>query len=293
MKKTGISICYCSYNRRRHIVSSLLNTLDIVSKEKEGMDVEVIVVDNNSSDNTYEELEKISGGFNLFFEPTPGLSHARNKCIREAEYNYVAFIDDDAYLHCGWLKALIELINKDKPKVIGGRILPRFEGEKPIWLSEKYYELYSILDMGREVFPFPKRKGPVGANMVLDTSFLGDNIYFNTALGRVGSSLLSGEEVEYIRRYKEKGAELIYCGKMTVDHVIPSSRLDKNWIKNRYYFGGYSDVLSQPGYFKKIAINCLSILSFFRSIINYEKLNVECEYYRIKGTLKSLLGIKA
>src|SRR3989344_835324 len=103
--KTHISVIICTYNGEKTILKCLesLNK-QIFPKNK----VEIIVIDNNSSDNTkgivFNFIKKSKFKIRYIFEPELGLSKARNRGIKEAKGNIVAFIDDDILLANNWLK---------------------------------------------------------------------------------------------------------------------------------------------------------------------------------------------
>lgn len=89
------------------------------------VDWELVVVDNGSSDRTRELLDSFDGSLPLrvFTEPRPGLSRSRNRAIREARGEVVAFTDDDCRVREDWLAALARGF-RDDPGLdgLGGRI---------------------------------------------------------------------------------------------------------------------------------------------------------------------------
>jgi GT2 family glycosyltransferase len=94
-----ISIIVCSHNGRRTIGECCreLHKLDYP-------DMEVIIVDDGSTDGTYETVSR--NGFRVIRTPNVGLSAARNLGLSAANGEIVAYIDDDAYPDPLWLKYL-------------------------------------------------------------------------------------------------------------------------------------------------------------------------------------------
>ncbi|MGD8380729.1 MAG: glycosyltransferase, partial [Syntrophobacterales bacterium] len=91
-----ISVIVCTYNRAE-LLGGTLRTL--CHQTLDTSEYEVIVVDNNSTDNTREVVDEFcrrSSNVRYCFEPQQGLSHARNQGLQEAKGKYVAYIDDDA-----------------------------------------------------------------------------------------------------------------------------------------------------------------------------------------------------
>ena len=103
-----ISVILCTYNR----CQSLAKTLEsiAVSVLPESVEWEVVVVDNNSKDQTREVIEDFcrrnAGRFRYIHESQQGLSHARNAGIREARGEILAFTDDDIIVDNKWLHTL-------------------------------------------------------------------------------------------------------------------------------------------------------------------------------------------
>ena len=98
-----ISVVVCTFNRA-DLLETSLEALD--EQILESSEYEVIVVDNNSTDNTLNVVEELCNrltSLRYCFEPNQGLSHARNRGWREAMGEYVAYIDDDCKVPGQWL----------------------------------------------------------------------------------------------------------------------------------------------------------------------------------------------
>jgi glucosyl-dolichyl phosphate glucuronosyltransferase len=101
-----ITVIMCTYNRC-HSVARAMGSV-AASTLPNSVKWEVIVVDNNSSDQTRQVIEDFCGWhlgrFRYVFEPKQGLSHARNAGIQEAQGNILAFTDDDVTVQPNWLQ---------------------------------------------------------------------------------------------------------------------------------------------------------------------------------------------
>ena len=110
-RNSKISIILPTYNREKIIGESIKSCLNQTYK-----DIEIIVVDDCSTDNTKEEIEKIKDMRIKYIKlPThKGACYARNVGIKNAIGNYISFIDsDDIFLPTKLEKQLNNLIKNN------------------------------------------------------------------------------------------------------------------------------------------------------------------------------------
>ena len=116
---------------------------------------EVIVVDNNSTDRTSRSHTKrfMERNVNLrcVFEPSQGVSHARNAGIAHARAPIIAFFDDDIRVSSNWI-ANIKRAFDEHPEIdfLGGKILPRWKISPPPWLTRDHWWPLALLDYGEK-----------------------------------------------------------------------------------------------------------------------------------------------
>src|SRR6516162_11213107 len=91
-----VSVIICTYNRQ-HLLKAALKS--ILSQQADGLRYEVVVVDNNSTDDTRQVIETFMGrgatNLRYLFEGRQGLSYARNAGVAVSRSPIVAFTDDD------------------------------------------------------------------------------------------------------------------------------------------------------------------------------------------------------
>ena len=108
MENIKVIFAVCTYNRS----SRLSHLLDVMSSQQCDAKYEILVVNNNSTDNTQEiVLEKIKSAkyprIRLVKEISQGIVFARNRVIEESlDSDNLVFIDDDELPHQGYLHAL-------------------------------------------------------------------------------------------------------------------------------------------------------------------------------------------
>jgi len=218
------SIIIATYNRS----ASLLETLDSLLKQEmaEGSTYELIVADNNSSDNTknavHSYMSKFAGKLIYIFEPRQGKAYALNHAIANAKGEVIIFTDDDVILDPLWLKNLLDCFNKFNCDAIGGRILPHFTDQTPLWVRKNADLLKGPLgfyDFGTETKLFEKPMYEFfGANFGFKRRVFDDCGLFRTDVG-IGKSI-QGEDTEFVKRVQKSGKVLYYCGSALIHHKI-------------------------------------------------------------------------
>src|SRR3989338_5901430 len=123
-----LSVIVATYNRAQTLQKTLESILN--QKTLGAFDFEIILVDNNSNDNTKEIVEalkkKAGGRLRYFFEPKQGKAFAINKGIGEAKGEILAFTDDDAVVDELWLWNIFECFKVHRCDGLCGRILPEY-----------------------------------------------------------------------------------------------------------------------------------------------------------------------
>lgn len=291
----SISVIVCTYNRQDCIRACIESVVDSILHSQEPHKYELIVVNNNSTDNTGQILESMSVPncveFSIVGEYKQGLSFARNKGIEVSKYDYVTFIDDDAFVRIDWCKNLSSYIKDNSPSAFGGKIIPIFESEPPKWFRSEYHSNYSILDCELNSGPFPPLMGPVGANMGFYKKAFTDQ-FFITDLGRKGESLLSGEESEFFARIRNRSM-IHYIDSVVVKHLIPDSRLTKNWLYKRFYYGGYSHIMTKSNLFKQVAIVFIFIFRCIKMLPKGDIVLLKSFGYMVLGAIHAIFKKQA
>jgi glycosyltransferase involved in cell wall biosynthesis len=103
----SVSIVIPTYNRAGVIARAVESVLSQTYR-----DIEVIVVDDGSSDDTAAVLARFGNRIRLVRQTNQGVSAARNTGIRVAAGEYVAFLDSDDQWHATKLQKQIEALQK-------------------------------------------------------------------------------------------------------------------------------------------------------------------------------------
>jgi glucosyl-dolichyl phosphate glucuronosyltransferase len=234
-----ITVILCTYNRGHMLAKALQKVA--ASTLPESVNWEVLVVDNNSSDQTREVVEELRrrypGRIRYLFEPQAGKSHALNAGVREAQGEVLAFMDDDVMVEPTWLQNLTAELHGSEWAGTGGRTLPAEAISLPRWLAlEGPYALGGILaamfDLGDE--PSELDRAPYGANMAFHRQMFEKYGGFRTDLGPSPSREVPrpNEDTEFGRRLMAAGERLRYEPSAIVYHPVPAGRITKQYFLN-------------------------------------------------------------
>jgi len=207
-----------------------------------GVEYEILIVDNNSTDGTQEVIREYGGilapRLRGIFESRQGLSHARNRALQEAKGQIVSFLDDDVIVDPDWLSAVAGAFEEHSAAVVGGKSYLIYRSQRPAWLSEHYEFFLSRLDYGDRVI-VGIDKDLYGLNFSVRKDIVLQAGGFNPSLGRCGGvSFRSGEESDLLRRIRGLGGVVVYEPRAVVGHIIPGERLRMKWFMKRAFAAG-------------------------------------------------------
>lgn len=245
--KLDFTVAICTYNGEHRLPAVLeclrwqLNTSQIAW--------EVIVVDNNSTDQTAEVVRAYQAiwpdGFPLRYltESRQGAGYARHTAVRAARSPLIGFLDDDNLPAMTWVTGAYRF-GQAYPQVgvYGSRIQGEFETTPPPNF-ERIAALLALTERGAEpkIYQPEKKVLPPGAGMVVRRQAWLDHVPPQPVLtGRDGKSMLTGEDLESILHIQRAGWEVWYNPHMRVFHRIPSQRLNRAYLKSLCRGIGYS-----------------------------------------------------
>ncbi|SOD90114.1 glycosyltransferase family 2 protein [Spirosoma fluviale] len=229
------SIIICTYNR----VDFLKETIDsLLSHFKDHSNYELLIIDNKSTDNTAEVVKPFLRfpQVRYVLETNQGLSYARNRGIKEAKNDVLIFLDDDIDIEANYLDICDQIYSDPNTHIVGGKVLP-YQSAIPDWMPEQFYYLMSIFDIGNSACYTQKL---MGANYSMRREAVQKIGWYNVELGRKGSNLMGGEEVDYLNRASDLGYRILYRPDLIVYHKI-NNKLNKAYIFDYAYYLGKSE----------------------------------------------------
>ncbi len=241
-----ISVILCTYNRDRYIYNVLKSIAD---GDMPHTEYEIVLVDNNSNDNTKGECQRFVANFpnvalRYCFEEKQGLSHARNCGITNAHGDLLVYVDDDAIVNNEYLSTYADFFKRNSDAVAaGGPILPQYDGcEEPEWMSHYTRQLVTgKLWFGNNEREFPRNAFPGGGNAAYRKSVFEKVGLFNVDLGRKGDSLIGAEEKDLFDKMTTQGMKFYYLPTAILYHLIPPKKLTQDYFDRLTYSIGISE----------------------------------------------------
>jgi glucosyl-dolichyl phosphate glucuronosyltransferase len=221
-----VSIIVCTRNR----CTELQQTLETIGRGSvpSGWQVEVIVVDNASTDGTSIAVSRTrlaDAALHYLYEPKPGLSNARNAGLAKARGEIILFTDDDVLVDKDWIEQLASPLADGKYDAVTGQIAMATHLDRPwmtsthrIWLAANHNT--------------PSSDSPadlIGANMGFHRSVLEHVPAFDPELG--AGALGSAEETLFGWQLRQAGLKIAHVPTARVVHQFDVSRLRRDsWL---------------------------------------------------------------
>lgn len=207
-----LSVVICTRNRAGYLPKMLAS---IQKLHYSGIIWELILVDNNSSDDTLSILENFRLNFSVptqvIHEPKDGLSNARNTGWRAAQGEIVSFTDDDCYPQEDWLTTTVKAFNEYDVAYVGGRVLLFDQDDAPVTIQTSTQPLHFAARAHIESGQI------IGANFAFRRKLFADIGGFDTRLG-AGTRFHSGEDTDLLTRASKSGFEGRYEPSIVVFH---------------------------------------------------------------------------
>jgi glycosyltransferase involved in cell wall biosynthesis len=236
-----LTIAVCSYNRANRLPS----LIDALRSQECTVPFEIVVIDNNSSDNTQQVVKKLadSGDIPLRYvkETKQGIVHARNCALNiSRESTFLAFIDDDELPGPTWIKAAVDALDREGAECVGGEIQVRFAAnQQPVWLTDELLGFLGENSFGNEPFWIVDRSTPVwSGNIAYRTSVFRNGLKFDSRYNREGESIGGGEDAMMFDVLLKSGMKIRYRPDMVVEHFVEAWKLKRRYFIKLHFIAG-------------------------------------------------------
>lgn len=230
--------------KRSHLLRRTLSSL-LQAPAPDGLSVTILVVDNNSEDDTEQVVHDIAAQatrrVHYVRETRQGLSHARNAGIRAGAGELIGFVDDDEEIDAQWYHAVAREFAAEATEFIGGPYLPNWSAPAPHWLPPGYHAAIGVVNpKPRSAMDRAFQGNLMGGNAVIRRSVFDRVGMYSTRLGRSGKGLLSEEDAEFFRRLLAAGVHGLHVPDLIIYHYIPRERLTRQYHRRWCYWRGVS-----------------------------------------------------
>jgi glycosyltransferase involved in cell wall biosynthesis len=240
-----VSVVICTYNRCNQLKETLASLAQL--SVPDDLPWELVVVDNNSSDETKEVVElfvrtpRLNAKYLL--ERNAGLSHARNRGVAESQGEVISFLDDDVVVTSDWLTEIWKAFQEHGAMCVGGRVLLHGDPQMPSWWHQTFDVAVGKFDRGDKVILYENGDLEligIGANMSFRRVVFERYGLFDTEMGRIGNRHTTGEETDLVLRLRRNNELAVYYPGAVVYHCISNDRFSKRYLRlNAYHFGGW------------------------------------------------------
>lgn len=251
------SIIIPTYNSVNQLERALNSIVNINFDQNQ---FETIIVDNGSNDNTGFFVTNFikqhsSHKIRYIYDAVPGLLSGRHRGAQESLSDILVFVDQDIYADENWLSSIVDTFMRFPDiHMIGGKCLPKYEKEPPLWLNyfwntlkngEKMLCELSLCDYGdkeKEIDP----SFIFGLNFsIRKESLYALGGFHPDAIPPFQQYLQGDGETGLSYKAIEKGYKAFYQPKALVYHEVPSERMTLGYFDKRFFYQGISNSYSE------------------------------------------------
>jgi glycosyltransferase involved in cell wall biosynthesis len=272
MKVASASVLICTYNRAG-LLGETLTALRALTRPA-ACEIEIVVVDNNSTDNTAAVVADAArdSSFPIVYlrEPRQGKSFALNLGLSHARGDVLALTDDDVLPDAEWVSRIVAEFRTRDVTFVFGKALPRWGHVPPPELltlrAQDIWGPLAIVDYGEEPVAYVSERTdqrlPIGANLAFLRAALVIVGGWRTDLGKVNNTLISGEDHEIFLRLRKYG---LYAGyynpQIAVRHYVPAARLTRRYFRQWFYWHGKTQALMLADLFPGVDMACVPYIA--------------------------------
>ena len=184
--------------------------------------IEIILVDNNSADNSAKVMRQYRDDIGLSFDKWQSSYAARNKGIKHATGDVLAFIDADCWAGPRWISAGVGKLCSENLDRVAGRV------EFVCSARPNIYEIFDSVSNFRQD-DFVHRGWSGAGNLFVPRGLV-------AAIGPFDDRMISGGDCEFGLRATRAGKSLGYAPDAVIYHHARKSlnALVKKWIRTEY-----------------------------------------------------------
>ena len=206
---------------------------------------EIIVVDNNSNDDTKKVVENWKDRSEVpvkyIFEKKQGAHIARNSAAKLSESEILYFTDDDMIADKDLLINIVKPFDLDyNVAIVGGKVLPKWEFDPPEWLL-KYFKngSLSLIEKTEKLIIVSYDMGIYSCHQAILRNVLFECGGFNPDI--VKQKLIGNGETGLNIKVLDAGYNFAYTDAAVTHHIIPRTRMTQKYMNYRFANQGNCD----------------------------------------------------
>lgn len=236
MLTTTIALCVITYRRPRGL-RSVLTSLGDLDTQGLGVDVRVVVVDNDTRASGKPVVRDVAPHlpFPVTYdvEPERGIPFARNRAVAAAgDVELIGWMDDDEVPDPQWLRHLVNAYRETGADVVIGPSVPELPSGTPAWMRNGGFFERVRFPSGTQIPPNYARTSGV---LIRRAAIPAREAPFNEALRYTG-----GTDRELFLEMHRAGARFVWVDEAMVIERVPASRARTRWILQRAFRIGNS-----------------------------------------------------
>ena len=245
-KSPSLTVLIPTFNR----AAVLRETLDALLRvERTGLDCRIVVIDNNSTDDTAGVVRSFQERLplQLLRETRPGKNCALNKALREcALAEIVVFTDDDVTPARDWFRQITAATSRwPDTSVFGGRLEVVWpNNQQPEWAVTDWVQTFGYCKhhyAEAETFYRPP-DCPYGGNYWVRRSVFQKVPHFNVSIGPKPKDRIMGSETSFLMDVHRAGLKMMYCPTAVVQHRIQEKECKIPALRRRGFTFGRGQV---------------------------------------------------
>jgi glycosyltransferase involved in cell wall biosynthesis len=228
-----VSVVVCTYNRSE-LLPGVLESLCRQVTDSE-VTYEIVVVDNASTDNTQEVLERLTADapipVRVVLETSQGVAFARNRGIAEARGEWIYFIDDDELASHDCVMTMLGFARARNVRVVGGAVDVQLPDSCPADQRAVYRLLLSHTRVDDRPFRLHPKRAVGAGNLMLHRSVFDEIGCFDENLTE------ASEDSNLFHRIFDAGIEAWFTPDSKVYHLVCDYRISPayaRWVAQRH-----------------------------------------------------------
>ena len=263
-----ISVCICTYKRPK----LLKRLLDGLSRQiTEGLfTYSIAIADNDSLESARTLVTELTAcspiPIRYSVEPIRSIALVRNKVLENAQGDFVALVDDDAFPTDKWLVTLLKACNEYNVDGVLGPVKRHFDETPPRWLvRSKFYE---------------RRVNPTGTRVDWQEARTGNvllrrEVFLGSGEMPFRPEFRAGEDQDFFRRKISEGRTFIWSAEAIVYEVVPPARWSRSYMIKKALLRGATASLQPNCGAASIAKSIVAIPAYtialpFAAVIGHE-----------------------